>query len=321
MGRDVSDNVWYDTDMAALHRPVPAYDLYGDADALPPLQFMHCETIRSRSQRYEWEIAPHVHPGLGQVLFVARGQVDLRLEGLHRALAGPRLVFVPSGLVHGFRFSPDVRGFVVTVAQPFLEGLARQDALRLALRRAAVHVPAQAATRQLLVLARELLRAEQLGLEPNGYLLQRALGEAWLRLAVAQIAGPAQAQGALVRRFEALVETSYRAHRPLGFYATQLNCTVRTLARQVKEQRGLTPMQLINRRLMLEARRLLRFTNARCAEVAAELGFEDPSYFSRFYRRMTGQCPNSEKAGVWNQEGDEAGELARLRPPGAKMLA
>ncbi len=282
--------------MSVLPSDVPSYDLYGDIDALPPAQFVHCETIRYRSQRYEWEIAPHVHPALAQVLFVARGQVDLRLGGVHRTLAGPRLVFVSCGLVHGFRFSPDVLGFVVTVSQPFLDGLARQDALRLGLRSPTVHAPDEAATRRLLLLARELLRAEQMGLEPNGHLFQRALGEAWLRLAVAQIAGPAQAQAALVRRFEALVETSYRAHRPLEFYAAQLNCTVRTLARQVKAELGLTPMQVINRRLILEARRLLRFTNARCAEVAAELGFEDPSYFSRFYLRLTGQRPNSEKA-------------------------
>ena len=57
----------------------------------------------------------------------------------------------------------------------------------------------------------------------------------------------------------------------------------------------MTPLQIVNRRLLFEARRLLRFTNANCSEVAAELGFEDPSYFSRFYRRMTGHSPSAEK--------------------------
>jgi AraC family transcriptional regulator, transcriptional activator of pobA len=57
----------------------------------------------------------------------------------------------------------------------------------------------------------------------------------------------------------------------------------------------MTPRQVINRRLLFEARRLLRFTNASCSDVAAELGFEDPSYFSRFHRRMTGRSPSAER--------------------------
>ena len=58
----------------------------------------------------------------------------------------------------------------------------------------------------------------------------------------------------------------------------------------------MTPLQFINRRMLFEARRRLRFTNASCAEVAAELGVEDPSYFSRFCLRMTGHRPTLEKA-------------------------
>lgn len=296
--RDWPDNIWYFTDMLIHTSPVPAYDLYGDQEGLPPEEFFHCETIRIRSQRYEWEIAPHIHPALSQVLFIARGQVDVRIGDGRQALSGPQLVFVPCGAVHGFRFSPDVVGYVVTVSQPFLETFAKQDALRLRLQLAAIQPLDLLATRRLLLLARELTRAVQTGFLADGHLLQRALGEAWLRFAVGQLAGEAREERALVRRFEALVETSYRTHQPLSFYAAQLNCTERTLARQVQDALGLTPMQVINRRLVMEARRLLRFTNARCAEVAAELGFEDPSYFSRFYLRLAGVRPSDERAGV-----------------------
>ena len=298
MGRDGLDNIWYYSDMT-LHAPaIPAYDLYGDGDALPFEEFFHCETIKVRSQRYEWEISPHLHPALSQVLFVARGQVDLRLGAETQSLIGPQLVIVPTPIVHGFRFSPDVVGYVVTVSQSFLTGLPRQDVLRLRMDRPAVHAPDSATARRLLLLGRELLRAEPGSAGANGHMLHRALGEAWLRLAIGALSGEAGEERALVRRFRALVETSYRAHRPLSHYAAQLNCTERTLARQVNEALGMTPRQVINRRLLVEARRLLRFTNAGCADVAAELGFDDPSYFSRFYLREAGIRPNREKAGT-----------------------
>jgi AraC family transcriptional regulator, transcriptional activator of pobA len=282
-----------------LHQSaVPAYDLYGDGNALPLEEFFHCETIKVRSQLHEWEIAPHLHPSLSQVLFIARGQVDLRLGEIVQSLAGPQLVIVPTPIVHGFRFSPDVVGYVVTVSQSFLTSLPRQDVLRVRMERPLVHAPESNAARRLLLLGRELHRAEQMGFDANGHMLHRALGDAWLRLAITQFSSEAGEERVLVRRFQALVETSYRTHQPLSYYAAQLNCTVRTLARQVNEALGMTPMQLINRRLLVEARRLLRFTNARCADVAAELGFEDPSYFSRFYLREAGVRPNSEKTGT-----------------------
>ena len=67
--------------------------------------------------------------------------------------------------------------------------------------------------------------------------------------------------------------------------------TRRTLTRLTAARLGCTPMALVHRRLAAEARRLLRYTNATAAQVAVDLGFEDPSYFSRFYVRMTGRRP------------------------------
>ncbi|HEY1124104.1 MAG TPA: helix-turn-helix domain-containing protein [Sphingobium sp.] len=282
--------------MTSALRPVPSYDLYGEEDLSPRYDLFHCETIRVRSQRYEWEISPHLHPGLSQVLFVASGKVELRLGRDEQSLSGPLLICVPAGVVHGFRFSPDVSGLVFTVAQAFVDGLVRQDALRAQLAKSYAGPVASPLVRRLLRLGRELLRVESERFLLNAHQLHRSLGEAWLRLAL-QPAGDVGGTG-LVRRFQALVEAHYRSHRPLAFYADTLGCTIRTLSRQTGEALGATPLQIVNRRLLQEAGQLLRFTNASAADVAAELGFSDPSYFSRFYLRMTGQRPSAEKATV-----------------------
>jgi AraC family transcriptional activator of pobA len=150
--------------------------------------------------------------------------------------------------------------------------------------------------RRLLRLGRELLQVESERYLLGSHLLHRTLGEAWLRLALQPAEG--NAPQTLARRFQILVEAHYRSHGPLAFYAQALSCTERTLARQTREAFGATPLQLINRRLLQEAQQLLRFTNAGAADVAAELGFPDPSYFSRFYLRMTGRRPSAEKATI-----------------------
>ena len=105
------------------------------------------------------------------------------------------------------------------------------------------------------------------------------------------------AQDRRLARFRQLVEVNMAAHRDLDFYAKGLGTTVRTLTRLTREHLGASPQMLINRRLALEAQRLLRFTNASVTQVAGELGFADPSYFSRFYLRMTGRRPQADKNG------------------------
>lgn len=95
--------------------------------------------------------------------------------------------------------------------------------------------------------------------------------------------------------FHRLVEEHYRAQHDLDFYARALGCTKRTLTRLTRDRWGVTPAEYIHRRLASEAKRLLRFTNGSAGAIATELGFSDPSYFSRFYRRMTGRRPGGER--------------------------
>jgi AraC family transcriptional activator of pobA len=95
--------------------------------------------------------------------------------------------------------------------------------------------------------------------------------------------------------FRHMVETHLTEHRPLAFYAQSMGVTVRTLTRLTRRALGHSPQVLINRRLALEAQRMLRYTGASASSVAAELGFADPSYFSRFYLRMTGHRPQAER--------------------------
>jgi AraC family transcriptional activator of pobA len=56
---------------------------------------------------------------------------------------------------------------------------------------------------------------------------------------------------------------------------------------------GLPPTQMIQRRVLLEAKRALLYSNMTVSEAAYYLGFNDPAYFSRFFARATGQSPRS----------------------------
>jgi mannose-6-phosphate isomerase-like protein (cupin superfamily) len=86
-------------------RDIPRFALYGEP-ARPGEELLHIETVRSRSQRYQWEIDAHVHQGLYQILWVARGWADVRLDEWRARVEGPVAIVVPPGVAHGFRSSP-----------------------------------------------------------------------------------------------------------------------------------------------------------------------------------------------------------------------
>ena len=92
-------------------------------------------------------------------------------------------------------------------------------------------------------------------------------------------------------RFRQTLELNFTAIHTVQEYARQLGVTAKTLTACTLECARVTPLALINDRLILEARRLLRYTDQTSKEVAFRLGFDDPSYFVKFFKRETGMLP------------------------------
>src|SRR3990167_7992874 len=97
----------------AMHKAsaaaVPVFKLYGETAVWPTPDLLHCESIPERSRLHDWEIKPHRHGDLVQLLYVQSGSAELEV--------------VPALSVHGFRFSRDVQGHVLSLALPLVEQL------------------------------------------------------------------------------------------------------------------------------------------------------------------------------------------------------
>ena len=272
--------------------PVPRFALFGENTGSSFEDLVHCETIQVRSSRYDWEISPHRHPSLCQVLLVLSGGVEFMLAELLAERTGPVLLLTPPGTVHGFRFDREAQGYVVTLSDRFAKVLRDDEALDALLSKPDVLEPGAALAARLQAICEQMLLADGPGAGAD--LLRRALAEAFLRMVAEIGADPTQGRSdELVDRFRTLVQDHLREQRSLGFFAERLNATERTLSRRVRAALGISPGQYLNDRIAAEATRLLRFTNASCSNVADELGFADPSYFSRFYARITGRRPSA----------------------------
>jgi AraC family transcriptional activator of pobA len=105
------------------NRTVPVFKLYGENPTWPTPDLLHCESISARSRLHDWEIREHRHADLGQLLYVQSGQATLNVEGRVTQVRKPSIQVVPPLSVHGFRFSTNIRGYVITVALPLIEWL------------------------------------------------------------------------------------------------------------------------------------------------------------------------------------------------------
>ncbi len=92
--------------------------------------------------------------------------------------------------------------------------------------------------------------------------------------------------------FRQLLEREYDHLHAVKEYASRLNVSVKTLSNCISECSDKSALAFINDRILLEAKRLVRHTDLRIKEIAYRLGFEDSSYFVKFFKRNTGYLPS-----------------------------
>jgi len=300
-------------------RSIPAYVLYGDDQPPGWLDMVQVEHIPERSSLYQYEIAPHIHDGLIQLLYVTEGGGEVFIDGARWEIEPPALIVIPSRHVHGFHFRPSVDGPVVTAAQGPLESLCAVGAPALLphLRRPLVlHVPpAQRHSPALMPLFEAIARETRL--HTRG---EVAAGSALLMALFVQIARLVDALGAeaggepgarprkaaQVERFRALVDEHYAERWPVERYAEALGITAGQLSRLCRELLGHSALDAINARVLHEAERELVYSILGVKQIAALLGFADEAYFGRFFKKHTGRTPSEFRAAAKERLAPEA---------------
>lgn len=269
-----------------------AQGLFGESTQLPDV--MHCETIAARSSLHDWELAPHRHAHLHQVMLVQSGSGMAHIEGRQIPFGDGTLMNVPPGVVHAFRFSPDTQGFVVTLADEILDLiLAGASDVRHTLGQPSVC----AAPTDMAALMQQIWR-EFNGLADARALMLRGLCTSLLGGVVRQLAplgerSKEQDKAQVLQRFEALLQAHFLEHWGVADYAHALSISPTHLSRVVRAATGAPASQRINARIVREARQRLAYTNLRVSTIAYMLGFADPAHFSRVFARDTGMSPRA----------------------------
>jgi AraC family transcriptional activator of pobA len=286
---------------------LPLFHLYGDPPDDQAFDFIHIETISSRSSIHDWTIRAHRHRNLFQILVIERGGGEMTFEAANIPFAAPCAILMPATIAHGFRFQPVVTdGWVMTFTEDVAEAMGDRRGEALARLKALASdpvVPLSDTERdRLSKLATEL--HEEGFLARAGYRIAMRGLLALIAVEVARLAAGRtrstalmlEPTGATVEALRKLVEEHFHKERQLAFYADKLAMTVDRLNDHVKRATGVTAGHLIRQRVLTEAKRQLVFTTQPIHEIAYDLAFSDPSHFARFFRKQTGTTPHEFRA-------------------------
>ncbi|SFQ66106.1 helix-turn-helix transcriptional regulator [Hymenobacter arizonensis] len=235
--------------------------------------------------------SPHGHAHYFELIYLTQGGGSHTID-FHTCPVGPqRFYLVRPGQVHHWELTQVPKGYVLLLSEDLvadnpLAGLLREDSL-------GATGPVQDHADEIAALF-ERIERESDAPAPDSAQLVRSYLQVLLSLLVReQAAAPASRppEPEQVQVFRRLLEADYRRRFLVHDYAAQLRITPRYLNQLCQQALGTTAGELIARRRLTEARRLLAYTQRTVAQIAFDLSFSDPSHFGKFFRSRTGQSP------------------------------
>ncbi|MEX0635794.1 MAG: AraC family ligand binding domain-containing protein, partial [Ferruginibacter sp.] len=258
-------------------RSIPLYSLYGENTAIEDIEFVHIEDIASRSKLYDWEISPHTHNALFQIMLIAEGGADAELDNENFKLTAPCLILIPAGMVHGFHFAKGTQGRIISVALGFLEHNARatDQAVMLEMLNQCIVLPYERASRKFESGKFETVKklTDQILAEFRYPQVGRAIVfDALLRTLLIHILRHKNIkriketshnhQRTILNRYRTLIESHYKQRWTVAGYAAEMCITESKLNRICKGFTQKSAFEVLQDRILLEAQRYLIYTNA-----------------------------------------------------------
>ncbi len=246
---------------------------------------------------------PHKH-NFYEILWVTNGKSKQSIDYKNYTITDNTLFFISPGQLHLFEEWENVAGYVILFTEPFflqifqnknilfelsyLDNLHKNPFLQLK----------QTDTKTLQPIV-DLLYQECNSVEQSTESIQ-ALILVLLRR-IQKLFSQQNHQNSnnhqlvVFKQFKKLVETNFAKNISISQYASLLNISTHQLNTVVKATSGQTTSDLIKARIILEAQQLLNFSELSVSQIADQLGFEDSSYFARYFKNQIGVSPQEFK--------------------------
>ncbi|MDD2899180.1 MAG: helix-turn-helix transcriptional regulator [Desulfuromonadaceae bacterium] len=264
-----------------------------------PDQFLFIEIDREMVTDLNLNVrSPHRH-SYQEIIWVRQGAAVHLLDGDVVEYPSQTLLIVPKGRVHRFAPTPDCLGCAIRFKEEFLPHRSHLLFSQFT-GHTALHLDAEQSACIETYLS--LLSSESRLSDPYQlHALQYLFGAFITKLEEIRLQSSEMIPHDFTRtlciwdRLNTLIEQKFKTEHAVSFYAAELGLSQRKLGDVVKLYTGKYVSDVIDDRLIAEAKRLLIFSSLTIKEIAFELGFEEHSYFTKVFKKLTGKTPSDFK--------------------------
>lgn len=254
------------------------------------------------------ESTPHTHDHF-MIVFLFEGSSTHSIDFVEYAVRAPALLFIGTGQVHRHIRSQSATSYVISFTSDFIL-ISSPDFLAHLFNTPQVTLT-DSEFKRLMPFAELLFKEYQIGVEESR--VWRNLLMAFLEKCEYELhkyhAHDKEHYNILFQDFVRLVNEHYKTKPKVSEYASLLYITPGHLNDVIKEVTGRNAKSVIDDRRILEAKRLLYWTGKPVKEIAWELGFDDAAYFTRFYKKQTGELPTNFQNQVRKQSSSGSSNL------------
>ena len=286
--------------MVRMNRAPPNFPTFDTSDFGGTEDSLYFDLVRLQDRQDIPRAFPHRH-NYYHLLWMTRAEGTHMLDFEHFDVRDHSVFFVSPGQLHAWASSVRPQGYVINISAAFFVQMfpRADDIAQFPFFHLACDTPVMYLTPaehdELLPLLQEIEREIQDRGEGRFDIVRSYLLVLLTRLRrlypltdAVRASGPSYA---LAKRFMLLIESEYLKLTSIGQYAQALDVSERQLNEAVKSTVARTAGQVIQDRIVLQAKRLLCNSDLPIADIAYQLNFEDPAYFARFFKRHTQRTP------------------------------
>lgn len=233
-----------------------------------------------------------------EVLWLTNGSGTVNIDLQDHPIEKNRLFLIKPGQVHQVQATGDVEGFIFSFTDSFLQMAEHEFDLSFQTTIShfysnngviTIHNEIVADIREVLM---KMVKEFEHELSYRSQLLSRYF-KIFLIYLSREFEEPVQSvkhsrETELVNKFLDMLEKSYKEKKMVAEYAAQLSVTPNYLNGTIKKNTGYSAGHLIRKRVVLEAKRVARYSDAGMKEIAYSLGFSDSAHFSKFFKSVCG---------------------------------
>ena len=280
-----------------MSNKLPVYSIASFQNQLDTNEF-YANNFSNHVQNHHFTNLPHKHD-FYLVVLITEGSGWHEVDFVRYTIEKGSVFMLQPGQMHYWELSSDIDGFVFFHTKTFFDEVYTTFKINNFPFFNSFYSNAEFSVSndkldRLAVLMKELISETQLPAYFSKQKIHALLNLVYIEFSRGFIQENSTIQSAYLNKllsFENSIELNYKIEKSVQFYANKLNISSKHLNRIVKESLNKTSSDLIAERVILEAKRMLIQLKFNVTQIGYELGYQDKSYFVRFFKKQTGETP------------------------------